>query len=379
MPLKCIGPSGAVYAFRYSAEMWTELRQENAQSKHLRMPCCDSSVVLKTSKCGTRFFAHMRTGMCATAPEHAEHLLAKDTIARAAESAGWNAQTEVSGASSAGEAWTADVMCSKDGVRGRVAFEVQLSPQTIEETEFRQARYRRSEIRALWLMRSPVLPVSRETPAFLLGEGTAGEGPVVSLPSLSYNPMFASRKIASEPHYWSQTVLLGEFVVGALSGRLKFAPSIGAMAPLHLRAASTQCWSCKKETSVLIDLVVALDSVFLGHGNFAFQLGTVEEAGEQGRLWLEQFVSKEAIAGVGIGALKRRWSHTQQRRYLSNGCRHCDALQGQFFEHEIACEAQTVLTLTARVEDWMEEAANSPLAIRRWWFDREEPRSSLSP
>lgn len=372
MPLKCVAPTGDVYAFKYSAEAWAGLRHENAKARHLRMPCCDSGVVLKTSKRGTHFFAHARTGACTTAPETAEHLLAKDIIARAAELTGWQAQTEVRGTSSKSESWTADVMCQKAGVRQRVAFEVQLSPQTLEETEIRQSRYKRSGVRALWLFKSPILPVSRDTPAFLLRLGEAGEGPVVCVPSLFYSPRFVSRRSAAEPHYWSQTVALEEFVIGALSGRLKFAPSIGAMVPLHLYAAASRCWSCNKETSALIDLEINLDSEFPEHGNFRFQLRTIEEAGDQGLKWLDKYVGKDKVADAGIGPLKRRWSHTQQRRYLSNGCRHCDSLQGQFFEHQIAFEAAKVLTVIAPVEEWMGDAGHSPLAVRRWWFDRNE-------
>jgi hypothetical protein len=372
MPLKCLAPTGAVYAFKHSAETWTGLRHENAKLKHLKMPCCDSGVVLKTSKLGTRFFAHARSGACTTAPESAEHLLAKDTIARAAELAGWQAQTEVRGTSSGSETWTADVMCQKEGVSQRIAFEVQLSPQTLEETEIRQSRYKRSGVRALWLLKSPILPVSRETPAFLLRVGAAGEDPVVCVPSLAYNSMFVSRKSASEPLYWSQVVALDEFVIGALSGKLKFGPSIGAMVPLHLYAAASRCWSCNKETSALIDLEIILDSMFPEHGNIRFQLRTIDEAGDQGLRWLEQYVGKDKLASAGIGPVKRRWSHTQQRRYLSNGCRHCDSLQGQFFEHQIAFGAEKVLTLDARVEEWMGDASDSPLAVRRWWFDRNK-------
>ena len=35
-----------------------------------------------------------------------------------------------------------------------------------------------------------------------------------------------------------------------------------------------------------------------------------------------------------IGTIKSRYSRTQERSYLSNGCFHCDALIGQFHEHE---------------------------------------------
>ena len=47
----------------------------------------------------------------------------------------------------------------------------------------------------------------------------------------------------------------------------------------------------------------------------------------------------ELLAKHGIGAVKPRWSKTEGREYISNGCVHCDALQGRFFEHEFAFDA----------------------------------------
>lgn len=40
------------------------------------------------------------------------------------------------------------------------------------------------------------------------------------------------------------------------------------------------------------------------------------------------------LAELGIGELRRRWSGVVKRAYLSNGCRHCNAIQGSFPLHE---------------------------------------------
>lgn len=81
MPLKCHRDNQFLVAFDFESDEALEaLRQENAQEKNLRMPCCGASVTLRTSKLGTKHFAHARRGPCATAPEWAEHLLAKRTI-----------------------------------------------------------------------------------------------------------------------------------------------------------------------------------------------------------------------------------------------------------------------------------------------------------
>lgn len=115
---------------------------------------------------GTRFFAHRTRGTCTSSPETWAHLLAKDVIAKAAEAVGWEATTEEPGETPAGGNWIADVICQRSGENGRVAVEVQWSAQSIDETRHRQARYKESRVRGLWLLRRGDLPIERETPAF---------------------------------------------------------------------------------------------------------------------------------------------------------------------------------------------------------------------
>lgn len=64
---------------------------------------------------------------------------------------GWEANPEVRGTTSDGEAWIADVLCERDGLR--VAFEVQWSSQSDEEFRRRQQRYARSGVRTIWVTR----------------------------------------------------------------------------------------------------------------------------------------------------------------------------------------------------------------------------------
>jgi competence CoiA-like predicted nuclease len=109
-------------------------------------------VVLKRSSLGTHFFAHQRTGACNTEPESREHLLAKETTARAALSVGWNATTE-SRDPAEPPAWIADVLCTRAKKPAKIAFEIQWTRQTHAETERRQTAYASAGVRGLWLMR----------------------------------------------------------------------------------------------------------------------------------------------------------------------------------------------------------------------------------
>ena len=45
--------------------------------------------------------------------------------------------------------------------------------------------------------------------------------------------------------------------------------------------------------------------------------------------WVEQEIPEARLLPYAVGPIKRRFSHTAQERYLSNGCIHCGALQGR--------------------------------------------------
>lgn len=195
MPLKCLRGTDEVYAFEVeSDEDWAFLRNENAAAKNLRMPCCGASVVLRTSPLGTRHFAHARRGPCSTAPESAEHLLAKLIIIEGIRRAAWIAKPEQEGETQSGEAWKADVLAvpPQQLNKKHAAFEVQWSRQTEEETRRRQERYKEADVRGMWFFRQHDFPVEKETPAFRLLFDKESRSFNVALPSPHYNHAWMS-------------------------------------------------------------------------------------------------------------------------------------------------------------------------------------------
>lgn len=366
MPLRCKSPDGPVFAYLQDAESWQALTASNRKSRHLSMPCCLALVVLKKSSLGTQFFAHKSTGGCASAPESLEHLLAKELIARAAIAAGWNAITEAT--DNADSPWIADVLCSRAGHTARVAFEVQRARQTPEETERRQAAYGTSGVRSLWLMRQQDLPISKHVPAFRLVYAPAPDPFEVWLPSERYSTTAALRARKTD-NDWGQRIELGRFVMGALSGALKFDPLLDRTVEISVSLSATTCFNCHREIRIVDRMTVDANGQCAGLGSFSFSLDELQSGLPGFMTWIEDQLPPDRLRVHGAGPLKPRFSRMMQVRYLSNGCVHCGVLQGRLFAHEAHDVAPILLTAHLHLTRALLEACPNAVGMRRWWFD----------
>ena len=115
MPLRCLNihDGKSLLAFDLTPTEWDQLRADNLKKRHLCLPCCNAGVALKTSKLGTRFFAHKRVGDCLVTGETEHHLRLKTIAVEIARSFGWNADTEVRGKTPGSEEWIADMLATK--------------------------------------------------------------------------------------------------------------------------------------------------------------------------------------------------------------------------------------------------------------------------
>lgn len=368
MPLKCLRGAEEIYAFDVESEdAWEELRKGNAESKDLRMPCCGAGVVLRKSKLGTRHFAHARRGPCSTAPETAEHLLAKMAVVEGIRRTAWAAMPEQVGTAPNGEAWRADVLAAKGNAR--VAFEIQWSRQDDEETERRQRRYADAGVRGLWLFRQYDFPTGKETPAFRLAFDAGTKAFRVVFPSPHYHPQWLGRD-RDDKRFWAQSVALPDFVAGALEGRLRFASALGLRMPVEVDAAFIRCWFCKKETGVVMGLSFAASRVFPGCHDIPTSIYSMDESLPDGAKAVMSMLPPSLLKRHGIGAVKPRYSKREGKTYLSNGCVHCDALQGRFFEHEFGFDAEKAFETEAEFKaEWGPLLKPAKSHIYRWWFD----------
>jgi hypothetical protein len=144
----CYGPS-------INRQLWLALKRDPLRS--VALPCGRPGF-LRTSKLGTQHFVHLRRHPdCAWANESAEHVEVKRAIIDALAESGWEVRAEQSGPD-----WRADVLATSPTGR-RIAFEVQLSPQTFEETVTREDRFREAGVEGVWLFRRQ--PSAAETRA----------------------------------------------------------------------------------------------------------------------------------------------------------------------------------------------------------------------
>jgi hypothetical protein len=205
------------------------------------------------------------------------------------------------------EQWIADVFCTKGNAS--LAFEVQWSPQTKDEFIRRQEKYKASGVRAAWLYRlrgnrdyyRMDIPYEYETPVFGIRYRESSKD--------LYVPQF--------------DVSVDDFVSGMLQGKLKWIPIKGKPLTAKLIPVEESCWRCKKTTKWIVGMSF--------HNRAGEEIPSVCFTDVGVPELIMKHTNNKTLASYGVGAIKRRYSKTAVASYLSNGCRHCDAIQGDFF------------------------------------------------
>jgi len=122
-------------------------------------PGCSASMQAVRSSLGSPFFRHdVEQPRCPSNGETAVHRWLKTELAHAIRRAGWTANLEVPSDLNAGdsERWRADVMATDQESGRRVAFEVQISGQTVDVGQYRTERYARDGIDTFWVAAAKV-------------------------------------------------------------------------------------------------------------------------------------------------------------------------------------------------------------------------------
>lgn len=344
MPLRALDDQdNDVLAFTLDSTSWSALKGENHKSRHLRMPCCGHRVVLKTSKYGTQFFAHARRGECAHAPETEHHIRLKTIVAIAVHQMGWTVSTEVSGTSPDGTRWVADVLASKGNAR--LAFEIQWSRQSDDETWRRQTIYEQSGIRCLWLFRQTTFPISPRLPAVCIHDEPS---------SKEYYAMIRSDTWLTHRRQdiqgWHQSILVSRFIELALDRCFHFGlVRPGETVKTEVMGKWNKCWKCKQWTHVIVGVHMIAKN----------ERSIIEISDLDKRQHLLKTLGIGNLRRFKVGLLKERYSKTAGGKYLSNGCYHCDALQGQFYDALESHRAEPLIVNSIVLTDELSQLFNS--------------------
>ncbi len=330
MPLRAIIDGQDVIAPFLSIDEWESLRHSiKTKEKELRLPCCQNTGHLRTSKLGTNHFVHHRKDGCGWKSETVEYLKAKAEIALACRDAGYEVATEARG-----DAWKADVLATKG--TGRVAFEIQWSRQELEETHRRQEQYQRDGVRGCWFFKSPpkeMRGASKELPLFALSLDAPEDGGSFSVkihnPFLDYLP---------QPSYG-----LYEFVKALLNRRIRFCQEYKAKKHQQLRIVFIEmgCWRCKK----ISHIYYISNQIVSCCGQSMFRTGTLWDSDklEFNKAVLNEvmrFTNSPKGSHIKLGTIKPRYSKTVRGSYRSFGCYHCDAIFGDWFISEETLHAR---------------------------------------
>lgn len=307
MPLKAVCGDTTFIAPLLSDEQWQRLRSDvKAKRLMLRMPCCQAAAFPRESKLGTRHFYHKPGVECDAKGETLEHLLAKAHVAIGARDAGYEVDTEASG-----DGWRADVLAKKG--QARVAFEIQWSAQSLEDTVYRQERYAAAGVRCAWLFRKlpPKTVPTRDLPMFQLN--------------------FERRELPT-----AAGLPLRQFTAALLGGQFKFCASARAMdrQPMTIQFFNYKCWRCHKSCHAY-RVTNHVRGLVTQHGNTIADLDDAfREPIEYCPQVLEavrQFQRAAEGSQIRLGQIKRRYSGTREQSDMSQGCPACDILFSDFY------------------------------------------------
>ncbi len=238
------------------------MRSRNRKEKVYTAKCCGAPLSIRVAEGKAPHFVHQVTpencdaDRCET-PEHRrlKHLIAETAI-RTYE---FDVETEArENDPVTGRAlWQADVLVLMK--RAAVAFEVQLSNADYEHMRVRQARYKASGVRGLWLVRTKKgFPQSKELPVFTLENQKFGDWVNIS-----------TRWDLSD--IWRRTeeanlIELPDFVEAVLNKRLKWAPFVGKPdTPLDADVGYVQvgtCGGCSRKIVVVDESRLCIASEF---------------------------------------------------------------------------------------------------------------------
>jgi len=285
-------------------------------------------------------------------PETSKHDSIKAEIFAACNDLGFNAKQEYKG-----KGWRADVFAIKDSKK--VAFEIQISTQSLKKTLERQEKYIRDDVVGCWLFEKPLSKLSNERPDLPLFY-------VMEQTDKSFSVSLSGRK----------ELPLHNFLEQFLNGNIKFC-EVARTTPeqsVKLVFYEMECWQCKE-----------MNHIYYVETNFHSACNAAIHSYET--LWgsnknshrpeiislAKEFIKTEQGKNIKLGEIKQRFSNTVQDSYMSFGCYNCDSIFGDWYVMEALAEAVYGYGQVATVEGKIKLGENIELPIPHWCFPSELP------
>ncbi len=250
-----------------------------------------------------------------------------------------------------GNGWRADVFVPNSGKP--IAFEIQLSPQSLRRTIERQSKYIRDGIIGCWLFENPVAKLTEERPDLPVYyvENNKDSNLLVNLGD--------RRKVD-----------LQIFLVNFISDNIQFRPVVKTKIKQQVNLVFYEmgCWKCHEKNHIYY-----VDTPFYSSCNSKIR---PEEA-----LWesnkmeyrpeiidlAQKFFEKRKDLNIKLGLIKMRFSHTVGKPYISFGCYKCDSIFGDFHVMEAKIDIEhEPKKLTHQGEIELRE--NIQMIIPHWCF-----------
>lgn len=342
MPLKALVNGKYMIGPLMSDDEWSALR-ESVKKGHsnIIIHCCNKPSHQRISKLNTKHFVHDRNAECNWEPESLEHLKIKSDIVQICADLGWAVDVEVEG-----DSWIADVLTT-DGKR-KIAFEVQMSNQTYEETINRTLKYANSGVEYYWLFRK--IPKNNNVSSERLDTSSLY---YCSVAVDRENSVIKSISVTIE----DKTIPLREFIKGILLSKIKHCKKMKGVYRTTCKKIvffTNTCWNCNKdyqayylegESEFEMSLGVP-DTIYesdCGLKYTAFINESDDESSDDEIVspfntkiikTVENFLKTDEGKNIRIGEIKPRYSNTVGHSYTSFGCPYCDAIYGNWYYEE---------------------------------------------
>ncbi|MEP6584475.1 MAG: hypothetical protein ABJA90_09410 [Ginsengibacter sp.] len=222
-----------------------------------------------------------------------------------------------------GNGWRADVFVPNESMP--IAFEIQLSPQSLKKTLERQSKYIRDKILGCWLFEKPIPKLIDERPdlpVFYVEDDVKG--------NLIVN-LGTRRKID-----------LQDFLENFIASNIRFmtlAKTNQIQTPKLVFYEMT-CWKCK-ELNHLYYVATPFNSscnAQIKPDEALWESNSVEYNPEIIAL-AKDFIESRPDLNFKLGEIKERFSNTIGNSYMSFGCHKCDSIFGDFYVMDAKLDA----------------------------------------